>query len=370
MSPEPTPERLQLPGHDEPRRGHHKVYVGMAAGVGKTTRALNDLRDHLESGEDALIGLLETHGRAGTIIAAEGLPVWPRQMIERGGAALGELDVAGLLTRRPALVLIDELAHTNLPGSASALAGREKRWQDVDVLLQAGIDVLSTVNVQHLESLNDTVSRLTGVRVRERLPDTVLEDADELVLVDVTPADLRARLQAGKIYSPDKVDQSLSNFFTSENLTALRELAMRQMANVVEEEAPTGLPGVKDRVMVAIAAEEMAARLIRRGGRIAERLGGELLVVSVRPARLSSGASRFLDTYRALTGALGGTFTVLEGREGVARALVKYAQQQHVTQIVVGESSRSRLEEFLRGNIIAFLLRETRNVDVYVISRD
>jgi two-component system, OmpR family, sensor histidine kinase KdpD len=369
-----SPEQLYLPGQTASGRGHHKVYVGMAAGVGKTTRALNDLRDHLEAGVDALIGLLETHGRAGTIIAAEGLPIWPRQQIERGGAALGitvleELDLAGLLERRPKLVLIDELAHTNLPGSASALAGREKRWQDVEVLLAAGIDVLSTVNVQHLESLNDTVSRLTGIRVRERLPDSVLDAADELVLVDVTPTDLRARLLAGKIYSPDKVDQSLSNFFTSENLTALRELALRQIANVVEE-APSGLPGVKDRVMVAVAAEEMAARLIRRGGRMAERLSGDLLVVSVRPARMSSSAARYVDTYRSLTAALGGTFTMLDGREGVARALVKHAREQHVTQIVVGESSRSRLEEFLRGNITAFLLRETRNVDVFVISRD
>ena len=367
------PERLQLPGQADastPKRGRHKVYVGMAAGVGKTTRALNDLRDHLEAGEDVLIGLLETHGRAGTITAAAGLPVWPRQQIERGGVTLGELDVAGLLQRRPKLALVDELAHTNAPGSASVLSGREKRWQDVDVLLSAGIDVVSTVNVQHLESLNDTVTRLTGVRVRERLPDSVLEDADELVLVDVTPTDLRARLQAGKIYSPDKVDQSLSNFFTSENLTALRELAMRQIANVVEEEGPSGLPGVKERVMVAIAAEEMAARLVRRGGRLAERMSGDLLVVSVRPAHVSSGAARFLDTYRALTTALGGTFTMLEGQGGVARALVKYAQEHHVTQIVVGESSRSRLEEFLRGNIIAILLRETRNVDVYVINRD
>ena len=364
------PERFYLPGHDDPKHGHHKVYVGMAAGVGKTTRALNDLRDHLEAGEDALIGLLETHGRAGTITAAAGLPVWPRQEVERGGTTLGELDVAGLLERRPALVLIDELAHTNLLGSASAMSGREKRWQDVEALLAAGIDVISTVNVQHLESLNDTVTRLTGIRVRERLPDHVLESADELVLVDVTPTDLRARLQAGKIYSPDKIDQSLSNFFTTQNLTALRELALRQIANVVEEEAPTGLPGVRERVMVAIAAEEMAARLIRRGGRLAERLDAELLVVSVRPAQMSSGAARFLDIYRALSTALGGSFTMLDDQGGVARTLVACAREQHVTQIVVGESSRSRLEEFLRGNIIAFLLRETRNVDVYVISRD
>ncbi len=240
----------------------------------------------------------------------------------------------------------------------------------MNLLLAAGIDVVSTVNVQHLESLNDTVTRLTGIRVRERLPDHVLEGADGLGLVDVTPTDLRARLQAGKIYSPDKVDQSLSNFFTSENLTALRELAMRQIANVVEVEAPDDLPRVKERVMVAIAAEEMAARLVRRGGRPDERMGGDLLGVSVRLAHLTSGAARFLDTYRALTTAPGRSFTLLEGQGGVARALVKYAHKHHVTQIVVGESSRSRLEELLRGNIVAILLRETRNVDVYVISRD
>ena len=360
----PTPEHLHLPGKEPSSRGRHKIYVGMAAGVGKTTRALHELRDHLNAGEDALIGLLETHGRAGTLAAAEGLPTFPRREIVRGSVVLGELDVDGLLTRRPALALIDELAHTNASGSV-----REKRWQDVEVLLQAGIDVISTLNVQHLESLHDTVARLTGVRVRERLPDSVLEQADELVLVDVTPGDLQARLLAGKIYTPDKVDQAISNFFTSANLTALRELALRQIADVVEE-VPGGLPGVHERVMVACAPEERAALLIRRAGRMSERLGAELYVVTVRPPSLSSEQARFMDVYRNLSTALGGSYSVLEGGGNVAHLLAAFARDHNITQIVIGESSRSRFQLLLRGDIIGHLLRETRNVDVYVISRD
>jgi len=362
----PVPEHLHLPGKAPAAasRGRHKIYVGMAAGVGKTTRALHELRDRVTAGEDALIGLLETHGRAGTIQAAKGLPLFARREVMRGGAVLGELDVDGLLLRRPQLVLVDELAHTNAPGSP-----REKRWQDAEVLLGAGIDVISTLNVQHLESLHDTVARLTGVRVRERLPDHVLEDADELVLIDVTPDDLQARLRAGKIYTPDKVDQAISNFFSSANLTALRELALRQIADAVEVE-PGGLPGVHERVMVACAPEERAARLIRRAGRMAERLKAELYVVTVRPTTLSSEQARFMDLYRTLTQALGGTFTVLEEPGGVAQVLAHFAREHHITQMVVGESSRSRWQLLLRGDIIGHLMRETRNVDVYVISRD
>lgn len=361
------PMRLSLPGRaGEGRpRGHHKVFVGMAAGVGKTYRALGELRERLERGEDALIGVLETHGRQGTLRAAEGLPVFPRRQVQHGGVTLGELDVDGLLERRPFVVLVDELAHTNAPGSL-----RGKRWEDVEALLDAGIHVLSTVNVQHLESLNDTVARLTGVRVRERIPDAALHRADELVLIDLTPADLQARLRAGHVYGPEKVEQALSNFFTAANLTALREIALRQVANVVEMDAPAGEPGVQERVVVAIAAEETGGRLIRRGGQLAERLHGELHVVTVRPPRLSSEQSRLLGTFRAITEALGGEFHVLDPVGGVAATLIRYVQGAHATQVVMGETSRSRLTEFLHGDIIKTVLRETRNVDVYVISRD
>ncbi|GGR93719.1 sensor histidine kinase KdpD [Deinococcus sedimenti] len=356
-----------MPGAARPVRGRHRVFVGMAAGVGKTTRALNELRDRLERGEDALIGVLETHGRAFTQAAADGLPVFPRLEVVRGGVTLGELDVAGLIARRPDVVLVDELAHSNAPGS-----GREKRWMDVEALLDAGVNVLSTVNVQHLESLHDTVARLTGVRVRERIPDAVLGGADELVLVDLTPADLRERVRSGAVYGAERAEHALSNFFTLPNLTALRELALRQVAHVVEQGA-SGLSaglGVQERVVVAVAAEESGARLIRRGGQLAQRLHADLQVVTVRAERISAERARLLDTFRAVTVALGGEFIVLDPAGGVAATLIRHVQAAQATHVVLGESSRSRWEEFLRGDIIRSVLRQTRNVDVYVITRE
>ncbi|GGN32703.1 sensor histidine kinase KdpD [Deinococcus daejeonensis] len=356
-----------MPGAARPVRGRHRVFVGMAAGVGKTTRALSELRDRLERGEDALIGVLETHGRAFTQAAAEGLPVFPRLEVVRGGVTLGELDVAGLIARRPDVVLVDELAHSNAPGSA-----REKRWMDVEALLDAGVNVLSTVNVQHLESLHDTVARLTGVRVRERIPDAVLRGADELVLVDLTPADLRERVRSGAVYGAERAEHALSNFFTLPNLTALRELALRQVAHVVEQGAAglaAGL-GVQERVVVAVAAEETGARLIRRGGQLAQRLHADLQVVTVRSGRISAERARLLDTFRAVTVALGGEFIVLDPAGGVAATLIRHVQAAQATHVVLGESSRSRWEEFLRGDIIRSVLRQTRNVDVYVITRE
>ena len=262
-------------------------------------------------------------------------------------------------------MLIDELAHTNAPGSRF-----EKRWQDVEALRDAGIHVLSTMNVQHLESLNDTVDRLTGVRVRERVPDHVLHDADELVLIDLPPEDLRARLRAGKIYGPEKVEQSLSNFFTLPNLTALREIALRHVAQAVEMDVPDGQPAAHEVVVVAIAAEDTAARLIRRGGQLAERLHGELHVVTVKAERVTQEQARLLDVCREITAALGGHFEVLEPGEGVGAALVGYSRRVHATQMVMGETSRSRWAELLRGDIIKYVLRQTRGVDVHVISRD
>lgn len=362
----PDPVRLTLnrdPG--APTRGTHRMFIGMAAGVGKTYRALNSLRDHLEAGEDALIGVLETHGREETKRAADGLPVFPRREIQHGNVTLSELDVDGLIARRPGIVLIDELAHTNASGSRN-----EKRWQDVEALRDAGIHVLSTMNVQHLESLNDTVARLTGVRVRERVPDHVLRAADELVLIDLPPEDLRARLRAGKVYGPEKIEQALGNFFTVPNLMALREIALRHVAQAVELDVPDGQPAAHEVVVVAIAAEATAARLIRRGGQLAGRLHGELHVVTVRLERPSQEQSRLLDTYREITQALGGAFHTLERQGGIGGTLVAYARQVHATQIVMGETSRSRWAEFWRGDVIRYVLRETRGVDVHVISRD
>ncbi|MFC3834274.1 sensor histidine kinase KdpD [Deinococcus rufus] len=350
---------------DTAPRGTHRIFLGMAAGVGKTVRALNDLRDRQSRGDDILIGVLEAHGRAGTLAAAEGLPVFPRLELPRGGVVLTEPDIAGLIARNPDVVLVDELAHTNAPGSE-----RAKRWQDVEALLAAGIDVLSTMNVQHLESLNDMVARLTGVRVRERVPDHVLANADEVVLVDLPPDDLRQRLRDGQVYAPEKVEQALGNFFTTANLTALREIALRHVAQTVELEPPDGQPGVHEVVVVAVAAEGTALRLIRRGGQFANRLHAELHVITVNTARLTPEQSRLLDTCREITQALGGTFEVLPPQGGVGDTLVAYARHVNATQIVLGETSRSRWLELLRGDIIKFVLRETRDVDVHVISRD
>ncbi|MFC4453568.1 universal stress protein [Deinococcus sonorensis] len=360
----PGPVRLTPPGAPAPR-GTHRIVIGMAAGVGKTCRALSDLRERLERGEDAVIGVLETHGRRETLEAAEGLPVVPRRAIRHGHVTLEELDVPGLITRRPRVVLVDELAHTNAPGSAAG-----KRWQDVEALRDAGIDVLSTLNVQHLESLNDVVARLTGVRVRERVPDHVLHDADELVLVDLPPEDLRARLRAGKVYGPEKIEQALANFFTVPNLTALREIALRHVAQAVELDVPDGQPAAHEVIVVAMAAEATAARLIRRGGQLAERLRGELHVVSVRPGRLTQEQSRLLDTCREITQALGGHFELLDGTGDVGMTLVAYARRVHATQIVMGETSRSRWAELFHGDIIKTVLRGTQGTDVHVISRD
>ncbi|GHF39870.1 two-component system sensor histidine kinase KdpD [Deinococcus metalli] len=346
-------------------RGTHRVFLGMAAGVGKTVRALNDLRDRAARGEDVVIGVLETHGRAGTLAAAAGLPVFPRVELPRGDAVLTEPDIEGLIARHPDVVLMDELAHTNAPGSA-----RAKRWQDVGALLAAGIDVHSTLNVQHLESLNDVVARLTGVRVRERVPDHVLEEADEIVLVDLPPEDLRQRLRDGLVYGPEKVEQALGNFFTTPNLTALREVALRHVAQTVEATPPDGQPGAHEVVVVAIAAEATALRLIRRGGQFAGRLRAELHVVTVNTARLSHEQSRLLDTCREITQALGGTFEVLPAQGGVAGTLVAYVRRVNATQVVLGETSRSRWLELLRGDIIKVVLRDTRDVDVHVIGRD
>jgi two-component system sensor histidine kinase KdpD len=212
------------------RRGKHKIYIGMAPGVGKTYRMLEEAHSLKHEGIDVVIGLLETHGRKETAQKADGLEIVKRTSIPRGELILTEMDTDAILARAPQLVLVDELAHTNVPGSL-----REKRYQDVEIILAAGIDVYSTMNIQHLESLNDLVARITGVVVRERVPDRILEEASEIVVVDVTPETLQERLLEGKIYAPQKIQQSLDNFFQRRNLIALRELALREVADNVEE---------------------------------------------------------------------------------------------------------------------------------------
>lgn len=346
-------------------RGRHKIYVGMAAGVGKTFRALGELRELLAAGRNVMIGALEPHGRLETAEAARGLPAFPRREVEFKGAQLTEMDLDGLLRVRPEVVLVDDLAHSNAPGSRHA-----HRYEDVQELLAAGVNVISTVNIQHLESLNDLVARLTGVRVKDRLPDKVMQDADEVVLVDISPQALQERLRAGKIYAPEKVDAALKNFFTVENLTALRELALRQVADTVQAEPQDDAVGVKERILVACALEPDSGRLIRRGGRIARRLSGELDVVYVASGKPDREGEKLLAFFRETTEALGGQFKVIPNTGSVGRTLVEYVREHHITQVVIGESSRSRWQEFLRGSIVHTVLRDTRNVDVYVLTRE
>lgn len=360
----PDPEEL-LRTLTKDSRGHHKIYVGAAAGVGKTYRALQELREQRELGVDAVVGLVETHGRKETLALTEGLETFPRTVVDYKGVQLTEMDTARLIERHPALVLVDELAHTNVPGSK-----HQKRYQDVEELLRAGIGVISTMNVQHLESANDLVARLTGVRVKERVPDRVLLAANEVILVDVTPEVLRARLKAGKIYSEEKIEQALSNFFTVENLSVLRELALREVADAVEDPAVEAGNGhrIKERIAVAITARTDSAQLIRRGARIAQRLDGEFHVVYVRSRSLSREEERLLDTYRVITEALEGTFVRVEAPQP-GPALIDFIKRKNITQVIMGTSLRRPWQEFFMGSVINQVLRQANDVDVHIIGR-
>jgi two-component system sensor histidine kinase KdpD len=347
------------------RRGKHKIYVGAAPGVGKTYRALQELLERKSQGTDVLVGYLEAHGRTDVKELAQGLEVFPRRVVEHNGKKFKEMDLEGILARKPAFVLVDELQHVNAPGSR-----HKKRFIDVDDLLNAGINVISTMNIQHLEGLNDVVTQLTGIRVRERVPDRVLLDADEVVLVDVSTEQLQERLKAGKIVAPENIPMALSSFFTEDTLAHLRELALRQVADAVEETpAPEDMlnRGIKERVAVAITAEAAASRLIRRAARIAQRLKGEMHVVFVQVHAPSEEQRAQLEGLEKLTKELDGEYHVLE-QGNVADALVSFSRQFDITQIVMGESHRTRWQEFVGGSIIHEVMRRTHDVDIYVIA--
>jgi two-component system, OmpR family, sensor histidine kinase KdpD len=346
-------------------RGRHKVFIGMAPGVGKTCRMLQEGRELLKQGVDVVIGLLETHGRQETIRQAEGLEQVPRKQLMYQGVALEELDVAAVLRRRPQLVLVDELAHTNIPGSE-----RQKRWQDVEALLLSGLDVYSTLNIQHLESLNDLVAELTGVVVRERIPNRVLEQADEVVLVDVTPETLQERLKEGKVYAAEKVDQALGNFFQRRHLVALRELSLREVADRVEEEEPTA-SGLRERVMVCLSTYPSALRLLRRAARLASTMDAPLLALTIQdPSRfLSKEDSLMLEACTRLCQDVGGTFLRVESAD-VLDTIARVARERRITQIVLGQTLRSRWHVLLHRPISERLQQQLRglNIDLHLIS--
>jgi two-component system, OmpR family, sensor histidine kinase KdpD len=348
------------------RRGRHKVFIGMAPGVGKTCRMLQEGKEALREGTDVVIGLVETHGRVDTAREAEGLERIPLKRLLYQGVELEEMDVAAVLSRHPQLVLVDELAHTNVPGSE-----REKRWQDVEMLLLSGVDVYSTLNIQHLESLNDLVAELTGVVVRERIPNRVMELADEVVLVDVTPETLQERLKEGKIYAPEKVGQALANFFQRGHLVALRELSLREVADRVDNDILPSTAPLRERVMVCLANYASSKRLLRRAARLAAAMDAPLVALTVHdPHRfLSREEALIQEECRQLCDDIGGTFLREESAEILA-TIARVAQEKRITQIVLGQTMRSRFKALVRRPLSERLQHQLRglSIDLHLIS--
>ena len=373
----PTPEellaRVQKEEAKEQSAGHGrlKLFLGFAAGVGKTYEMLAEAnrRKH-ERGQDVVIGFVVTHKRPDTEAQLGDLEVIPRRKMDYKGSAFEEMDTAAILARRPDWVLVDELAHTNIPGSK-----HEKRYQDVLELLEAGINVESTLNIQHLESLNDTVHQITGVKVRETVPDWVLGKADEIVTVDISPRTLINRLQRGDVYPKEKIPQALENFFTEGNLSALREIALREVASEVdrsvqdyrEDRQVSEAWHTQERVMVCISPDKTSERLLRRGWRISRRLRADLVAVYVPLGKPTLEQQRVLEVDFSLASRLG---IKIERAEGaiIAPALAEYARAHQVTQIIIGHSGRTRWQEFLQGSIVTQLVQLVRGIDVLIVA--
>jgi two-component system sensor histidine kinase KdpD len=357
------------------QRGQLRVYLGPAPGVGKTFRMLDEGNRRLERGTDVVIAFVETHGREHTRERIGNLPVLPRLKINYRGSDFEEMDLQEVLQRRPQVALVDELAHTNVPGT-----GYAKRWQAVEVLLEAGIDVISTVNVQHLESLNDVVQAITGVPQRETVPDSVVRAAEQVEVVDMTPEALRRRIAHGNVYQSDKVDAALSNYFRPGNLTALRELALLWLADSVEEGLQRyrdqhGIASTwetKERVVVAVTGGPEGEALIRRAARIASRtMGGDLLALHIaRSDGLAGSSIAALDQQRLLVESLGGSYHSIIG-EDIPTAVLEFAKANNATQIVIGASRRNPFIAALTGPGTGMTItRRSGTIDVHVVSHD
>lgn len=355
-------------------RGRLRVYLGAAPGVGKTYTMLGEGRRRAERGTDVVVAVVDTHGRRHTQEMVDGLEVVPRSVVDHRGTSLSEMDVDAVLRRRPQVALVDELAHTNAPGSRN-----EKRWQDVEELLAAGIEVVSTVNIQHLESLNDAVAAITGVVQRETVPDEVVRAADQVELVDMAPQSLRRRMAHGNVYAPEKVDAALSNYFREGNLTALRELALLWLADRVDaaleryrasHDIAESWPA-RERVVAALTGGPESETVARRAARIASRgAGGELLAVHVQRSDGLAGASpAALERRRALVESLGGSHHVVVG-DDVASAVLDFARGVNATQVVVGVSRRSRWRALLQEGVGERITRLSGPVDVHLVTHD
>jgi two-component system sensor histidine kinase KdpD len=361
-------------------RGSLRIYLGAAPGVGKTVAMLDEAHRRLERGTDVVVGYVETHGRAHTAAMLDGLEVLPRREVTYRGSRLTELDTAAVIARRPQVVVVDELAHTNAPDPEHLDGlGHEKRWQDVEEILEAGIDVLSTVNIQHLESLNDVVESITGIRQQETLPDEVVRRADQVQLVDMSPEALRRRMAHGNIYGPDKVDAALANYFRVGNLSALREIALLWLADRVDEaleryRADQGIHEqwpTRERVVVAVTGGPGSETLLRRGARIATRAaGGDLIACHVRSSEgLASIDPAVLTRLRRLARDLGAEFHEVSGHD-VAEAILDHARGVNATQVVVGVSRRGRFQQLFRPSIASEVADSSGDIDVHLVSHE
>ncbi|HTP21997.1 MAG TPA: histidine kinase [Solirubrobacteraceae bacterium] len=360
--------------------GHHKIFLGMAAGVGKTYQMLREGQAEAENGRDVVIGYLEPHGRLETLAQAEGLETVPRRRVTYRDSVLEEMDLPAIIRRQPELALIDELAHTNAPGLE-----HPKRYEDVDDVLAAGIDVFSTVNVQHLETLNDQVAELTGIRVRETVPDAVIGAADEVVLIDITPQSLIERLVAGKVYAAERVPAALNNFFKVENLAALREVALRQVAEEVESKripanVDGGRPGderlidtaapaaVGERLLALVEPNPRSQRVVRRAWRSAQRLGAELDVLWVADHDPNAEEQEQLGALRQLASVLGAHLLIEHG-DDVAHVAQRVAQDRGTTYVLIGTPEpRGALRRLTKPALPDRLLAMLPGVDLRIVA--
>ena len=368
----PTGEQVLATLHSE-QRARLRIYIGAAPGVGKSYSMLEDAHAFRREGVDVVVGLIETYGRAETEAKVGDIEVIPRRKIAYKGVTIEEMDVDAILARKPKLCVVDELAHTNAPGSR-----HEKRYQDVVELLDAGIGVMTAVNIQHIETLNDAVGRVTGVRVRETVPDTFVDRADEVVNVDVTVEELRSRLRQGKVYKAEKVEQALTNFFRETNLSTLRELALRAVADEVGQKAASarqrqGLEPalIPERVMVCMSSNADAVRVLRTGSRIAGRLGARWYAVYVEtpreaPGRIAKETREALQRNIVLAETLGATVVRVKA-DRPADGLIEFAKREGITHVIFGQSARTRMEILMKGSVLNRFLEEVRDAAVQVV---
>src|ERR1700719_573359 len=374
----PSPDALlEAARRENDQAGRLKIFVGAAPGVGKTYEMLQSAHAKLKAGADVVVGVVETHGRAETQALLQGLEIIPRKRIEYKDQSIEEMDLDALIARHPQIALVDELAHTNAPGSR-----HPKRYLDVEELLSRGIDVYTAVNIQHIESLNDVVAQITHVRVRETVPDSVFDRADAIELIDLTPDDLIQRLKEGKVYVPKQAERALEHYFSPGNLTALRELALRRTAERVDEQLLThmqahAIPGpwaAGERIVVCVSEDPRAAGLVRYAKRLADRLHAPWTALSVESRRTlqlsEEERDRIADTLR-LAQALGGEALTIPGvGRRIADDIINFAQANNVTQIIIGKATRSWWFEIMRGSVVHDLVRRAGNISVNVIAGD